>query len=233
MIKGQTLMSDHTSYKETQQEKLVAAIQQYVARGWPVFPCKPNKQPYTPNGFHDATTDIDQIVEWWSQHPTALIGVPTGPGSGFWVVDIDMKKGKDGLATLLEFTNERNGEWSDQWLAQKTPTGGYHLLFKWDDALPVHNRTSVICKDSGVDIRGDGGYIIVAPSAIGSEEYRWNDLNNEIPDAPPWARALAAMRHPSSKSQLAHDPLNLEQIYEEGIHKGVRETTRCSVLRQA
>jgi hypothetical protein len=218
-------MTDNKSYQERQQEKLVAAIQRYVDREWPVFPCKPNKQPYTPNGFHDATTNIDQIVEWWAQHPTALIGVPTGPRSGFWVVDIDMKKGKDGLATLLEYTKARNGEWSDKWLAQKTPTGGYHLLFKWDDKFPVHNRASVIRKDSGVDIRGDGGYIIVAPSAIGSEEYKWNNIEHEIPDAPQWARDLAATTAPSAMPEHPHGATDLEQIYAEGIHEGARDDT--------
>lgn len=76
-------MSNPGSYtKEGQQENLVRHIVQYINRGWKVFPCKPNKTPYTANGFHDATDDLEQVIDWWSARPTALIGVPTGPGPG-------------------------------------------------------------------------------------------------------------------------------------------------------
>jgi hypothetical protein len=80
-----------------------AAIE-YANRGWPVFPCNPStKQPYTNNGFKDATTDINQICDWWTLHPAAMIGLPTGTVTGFWVLDIDLKpdaNGATGLAKL-------------------------------------------------------------------------------------------------------------------------------------
>ena len=47
-------------------------------RGWPVFPCNRDKKPMTANGFKDASTDEDQILEWWGKNPEANIGVPTG-----------------------------------------------------------------------------------------------------------------------------------------------------------
>ena len=50
-------------------------------RGWPVFPCNPStKQPLTAKGFKDASIDINRIVDWWTRHPDAMIGVPTGAG---------------------------------------------------------------------------------------------------------------------------------------------------------
>src|SRR6266550_9614443 len=66
-----------------------AAIE-YAKRGWPVFPCNPStKQPYTAKGFKDATTDVNQICDWWTRHPAAMVGLPTGTTSGFWALDID------------------------------------------------------------------------------------------------------------------------------------------------
>jgi len=47
----------------TTRELLEAALG-YARRGWPVFPCKPDKAPYTPHGFKDATTDPAAIRQW-------------------------------------------------------------------------------------------------------------------------------------------------------------------------
>jgi hypothetical protein len=57
--------------------------------GVAVFPCGFNKQPLTDHGFKDATRNLEQISEWWSRWPDALVGVPTGVASGLLVVDID------------------------------------------------------------------------------------------------------------------------------------------------
>ena len=60
----------------------------YAAKSWPVFPCQPgSKIPLTPHGYHDATTDIFAVEEWWFRWPSANIGCPTG--IAFDVVDFD------------------------------------------------------------------------------------------------------------------------------------------------
>jgi len=82
--------------------ELEAALD-YASRGMPVFPCNPlDKKPLTPNGFKDATKDEAQVRAWWQKWPNAMIGAPTGPASGMWVVDTDVDAGKkiDGKATL-------------------------------------------------------------------------------------------------------------------------------------
>src|SRR2546423_1915388 len=69
-------------------EKMKAALN-YAAQGWPVFSvhsvrggvctcqdrdCKSaGKHPRTVHGLHDATTDAEQIVEWWTRWPDANI----------------------------------------------------------------------------------------------------------------------------------------------------------------
>ena len=71
--------------------------------GKPVFPVDPQtKHPLTVHGFHDASTDAQQIQAWWKQWPGAMIGIPTGPRAGVWVldVDIDPAKGIDGPKSL-------------------------------------------------------------------------------------------------------------------------------------
>src|SRR5215212_3273183 len=64
---------------ENENPVLLAALD-YAARGWPVFPCSPaDKAPLAAEGYKAASKDPDQIRKWWGRHPTAMIGVPTGP----------------------------------------------------------------------------------------------------------------------------------------------------------
>src|SRR5258708_36231359 len=71
----------------------------YAARGWRVFPCE-QRRPLTSNGFKDASSDPDHVRSWWSRHPDAWVGFWPGP-SDIAALDIDMKNGKDGLATFI------------------------------------------------------------------------------------------------------------------------------------
>src|SRR4051794_24378940 len=81
----------------------------YARQGLPVFPCNfynappYSKRPLTEHGFNDATIDEPQIYAWWGRRfPHAMIGVPTGPRSGRWVLDldVDLAKGIDGEQAL-------------------------------------------------------------------------------------------------------------------------------------
>ena len=61
----------------------------YARRGWPVFPCQPGQKiPATAHGYRDATTDPDQITEWFTRHPDHNLAIATGtPGPD--VLDVD------------------------------------------------------------------------------------------------------------------------------------------------
>ena len=67
---------------DSKVRSLLDAALDYADRGVPVFPCKrKDKSPFTRNGFKDATTNEQQIREWWTKSPQAMIGVPTGRAS--------------------------------------------------------------------------------------------------------------------------------------------------------
>ena len=53
------------------------------------------KHPVPFNGFKSATCDPTQVEQWWSHHPHANIGLPTGRVSGLVVIDIDPRHGGD------------------------------------------------------------------------------------------------------------------------------------------
>ena len=69
--------------------ELLSAALEYADRGLKVFPIKPGtKQPITVNGHLEATTDSDQITQWWTAHPAANIGLSLAD-SGLVALDID------------------------------------------------------------------------------------------------------------------------------------------------
>jgi hypothetical protein len=53
-----------------------SAAVEYALQGKKVLPCKQDKAPYTSNGFKDATSQVDQVTEWWKHWPNALDWIP-------------------------------------------------------------------------------------------------------------------------------------------------------------
>ncbi|MGA0603525.1 bifunctional DNA primase/polymerase [Caulobacter sp. KR2-114] len=159
-----------------------------IARGWPVFPCSPQrKTPLTPNGFHDATLDEATVRNWWASRADAMVGVPTGRASGFWVLDIDTDpdKGKVGMESLDQLG------WSledlTQTTVQRSASGGWHCLFAWHEEAPVRNSDSAIA--THIDARGEGGYVIIAGSRrADGKTYDWHNPPGLFPiaEAPGW-----------------------------------------------
>jgi hypothetical protein len=156
----------------------------YAGQRWPVFPCNPStKQPYTAKGFKAATMAVDQIVKWWTQHPDAMIGVPTGSASGFWALDIDVKPDANGEIALakLEATNGP----LPVTMTASTPSGGTHYYFQ--HAAGVGNRSGF---EPGIDVRGEGGYVIVPGSMRHDGCYYAFTEAQEPSIAPAWLLAL-------------------------------------------
>lgn len=129
--------------------------------GVPVFPVAVGgKQPLTRHGFHDATTNLDQIRRWWSATPGANIGMPTGAASGLVVVDVDVHGPANGYVALD--LADRAGLLVGWEALIQTPTDGLHAYYS---ATPGTEQRSWQAARVGIDFRGDGGYIIVPPSS--------------------------------------------------------------------
>ena len=157
----------------------------YATSRIPVFPCQPDKRPYTAQGFKDATTDSKLIAQYWSKWPDAMIGVPTGTASGFWVLDIDAPKDPvdgNGYASLRQLESEHGMLPSTR--RQTTPSGGMHYFFLMPkDGRAVRNSAGKV--GSKIDVRGDGGYIIIAPSSNGSGAYSFVE-ESPVAEPPDW-----------------------------------------------
>lgn len=160
---------------------MYSAAVEYIKMGIAVFPLKERgKAPITRNGCKDATTDAAQVKAWWQQFPNANIGIATGKKSGgIFVIDLDIDedKGIDGYHTLQDWERD-NGSFPDTWRV-KTGRGGCHLYFKAPLNCEIRNRAGII---DGVDIRGEGGYVVAPPSIHSNGfRYEWEVAPDEEP----------------------------------------------------
>ena len=137
-----------------------------------IFPLQErSKIPATKRGHLDAVSDPAIIKEWWEQNPNYNIGLKTGEASGVWVLDVDGPQGESDLAEL----EAKYGK------LPKTPTQatgkGRHIIFKNPPGLVIGNRAKLIRHDipEGLDVRGAGGYIVLAPSIHPDtwQPYKW------------------------------------------------------------
>jgi len=164
-------MSSFHSYLTSRQARPTLA-DAAIAHGCPVFACDGQKRPLTEHGFKDATQDATLIRRMFAAPAATMIGMPTGEVTKLIVVDVDVKNGAQGGAWL-----DANSHRMPQTRTIKTASGGLHIYFRW--TRPTRNSASKIAP--GIDVRGDGGYVIVAPSP----GYAVAD-NAPVADAPEW-----------------------------------------------
>lgn len=170
---------------------------EYAARGWPVLPChaptqyggcscghrqcsSPGKHPRLQHGLREASSDTATVTRWWSRWPDANVAVLTGAASGLVVIDVDRRHGGD---RTLEELVARHGRLPRTATVQ---TGdGVHLYF-------AHPGTRVT-NDSGqrfgrgLDVRGDGGYVLAPPSLhVSGRKYLRLERMNFIAPLPQW-----------------------------------------------
>jgi hypothetical protein len=154
----------------------------YAARGYAVFPCLPkSKHPAFPRGFKNGTTNPATVRRWWLACPAYNIGIRTGIASGVWVLDVDGDAGATSLADL----EAEHGPLPDT--LSSIANSGCHLWFRYTCPIPC----SVGRIGPGLDVRGDGGYVLAPPSVHpGGPRYRWSN-NRPLAVAPDWLVALA------------------------------------------
>ena len=164
-------------------------------RGWPVFPVKPDKTPRVLHGLRDATTNERAIRNWLRLWPDSGIAVRTG--SGLVVLDVDGETGADSLHDL-----ERRHGALPATVSVVTGGGGAHYYFEARE--PVRNSAGRLGR--GLDVRGEGGYVVAPPSPHPSgRRYQWENHPDDVALAsmPSWIVDQAATHNGPRRESTA------------------------------
>ena len=157
------------------------AAQWYASKGIPVFPvhrankgecscgnprCEhPGKHPRTAHGFKDASNNPGRVAAWWKRWPEANIGMPTGKASGFLVLDIDPRNGGSESFESLTLKHGRLPGTAEQ----ITGGGGRHIFLRHSGLATPATLAP------GIDVKSNGGYVILAPSIhLSGNSYQWD-----------------------------------------------------------
>src|SRR5438128_496832 len=148
-------------------------------RGWRLFPANREKKPLIEAWPQQASNDPAQLRFWAKRWSGCNWALATGAGSGIFVLDVD---GEPGLAAIRGLSAQHGWEWIET-LGVKTGRGSHHY-FAWPEGANIRNSAGKL--GPGLDIRGEGGYVIVPPSIHpDGHEYHWLGEGENVPIAQP------------------------------------------------
>jgi hypothetical protein len=193
----------------------------YGRLGWSVIPIESRgKRPLLSwQVYQHRRPDATEINAWFRDWPDANLAVVTGVVSGVVVLDIDPRHGGDsGLQAL-----ERQHGPVPETVETRTGGGGRHLYFAHPGEI-LHNRAGLA---PGVDLRGDGGYVVAPPSVHASNEpYRWERSPDvcRLASLPGWLS-----ESPEVERRRGHPLTYWRRLLRDGVGEGERNNTIASL----
>lgn len=189
--------------------KLEQALHLLEEIGWSVIPVGINKIPLVKwEKYQKAKPIKEEVLGWFQKYPHVNLGVVTGRISGIVVIDIDPRHGGS------------NKNFKDiKTVISKTGGGGWHYYFKYEEG--IDNKTGI---KEGIDVRGEGGYVVVPPSSHQSgNNYEWVAAPGEVEIAPlpDFLRELIVQKKPAN-STSTDTVIN-------GVNEGQRNDSAASL----
>ena len=154
---------------EPEQRQTLEVALKYLSIGWSVIPIR---HPYNPPKGRPDDTKVPhvkwkpyqtklptptELKDWWEKWPNAQIGVITGKLSGFISLDFDtpiaMERFRYTVAQIPETIGQKTGR----------AEGGSQYFFKYPLKESIKSKNAIA---KNIDLKGDGGYVVVPPSLI-------------------------------------------------------------------
>jgi hypothetical protein len=183
----------------------------YLASGFSVVPvaAREKRPAIAWRAFEKKAAPRDVVVDWF-EGPRAAdgVGIITGTVSGnIFVLDVDVGPGKDGDDSLraLQLQHDDLPDTAEV----RTGSGGRHLYFRAPAGVAVI-RNSAGKLGPGLDIRGEGGFVVAPPSVHASgRPYAWVRSIEDagIADAPAWLLELVRADAPTTGATPRTSPI--------------------------
>ena len=197
--------------------KMIDYALKYARMGLRIHPCNTEtKKPYLKAWQKKATTDEETIKKWWAKWPDAQIALATGEWKdGYNIIAIDCdnhpKTGDYGTEDL-RLWEDTQGEIPETW-GSITGSGGEHYIFR-TRGKGIRSRTR--CYGS-IDIRGEGGYIILPPSLHpNGNRYEWQFDPDEYELAEANSSVLDLCGYKESNNKKIKSSFKMPDIVAEG-----------------
>lgn len=181
----------------------ITFAKKYAEQGWQSFPIKERDKTPIVKWADVATTEENMLVGWWDTMPEANIAIACGKRSGIIVLDVDAGHGGYESLTVLF---EKYGPLPTTPVS-KTGSGGEHIFFK-HPGIEIRNSAGKLGK--GLDIRGDGGYVVAPPSVHpNGNVYEWEVRPSETPlaDMPEWMIELLREKNPQPQAKTESEEI--------------------------
>lgn len=193
---------------------MLKAALDYARLGWSVIPIEPRgKRPLIRwEACQYRRAEVTEVADWFQRWPDANLAVVTGLVSALVVLDLDPRRGADAALTGLERAHGALPETVES----QTGGGGRHLYFAHPGEV-VPDRVGIA---PGVDLHGDGGYVVAPPSLHASgEAYRWLRSPDVCPlsPLPDWLIGGA-----DQGPHHGHPPDHWRRLLREGVAEGAR-----------
>ena len=204
-----------------QRPTIAAAAVDYLAMAWSVLPVRPrDKRPLIAwEALQSTRPSANDLAEWFRRWPDANVGIVTGEISNLVVVDVDPNHGGDDSLDRLQ---QRFGPLPPT-VEVETGGGGRHLYFA-HPGFQLRNRVGLA---QGIDLRGDGGYVVAPPSVHPTgRRYAWSRGRSPAEMSPaPLPRWLTATRGIRTGRTVA----DWRRLVREGVTEGQRNSTIASL----
>lgn len=210
---------------------LFEVAKEYLEKGYSIIPIEEGgKRPIIKwQEFQKRKASVDEAALWFSGSEASRrnIAICTGSASGVNVVDVDPRHGGAESATALGMRGH----------TVRTGGGGWHWYYRAD----VSSLPNSAGRLPGVDIRGDGGYVLAPPSRT-KEVYRFEDAviprNTDLQPMPSEIRQRLSLdvaingnqntrqltRPSPGTGSLCRPPLTFTSVREGGRNNAAAET---------
>jgi hypothetical protein len=160
--------------------------------------------------FQERRATQNEVLDWLARFPGCDLGIVTGPISGLLVLDVDFK---GPIGKPLPLT------WS-----VNTPHGKHHY-FKWEPSFAEATTTQAGALGAGLDLRGEGGYVVAPGSAGYMATAPW--LLQRIAAVPAWLRdSLGGKRQVEPGDNLERTTAAPPRLGVVGVLENIKEGNR-------